>query len=759
LLGLPIPDSPQTLRLDGAARADRTADVVLALLENAGESGLLLVLEDLHWFDSASLRVANLVRRRLPSVPLVLTSRPATEEGDELWRGLRSAAEVVPVLPLPEARIMELVALGLGAREVSLEARQFINERADGNPLFAKSLTRELGAAGVLKVVDDVVQLVPAAVRSYERVPRSLDAIIGTRVDRLSPTDSLTLKAASAVGQTFQFEVVRAIHPEHPSRDQLLSSLRALEAERLVVPLAKGDGYAFDHAVTHEVTYTRITPQQREALHAKIAEWHDRARAAESESHHPLLAHHYERAGQTRLACQFLSLAAEQALRSGAFREGARFLERAINLAQRKPDPAITALRRARWHRQLAETLDSLGEKERMGASARLALKELGQTEPKTSVGHVALMVKDAVAQAVALSVNVRVRSRPPEEAFELSRAHLCMSTYYFYAMEPLGMVANTLRATNAAEHTGKSSERARCYAGMSLWLGIVGQQRLAKNYAGRAVKACGDAPDDPGVVSALCVAALFYLGIGAFSEVAECCAAAQQEADPRNDHGWWCVAQAITIWSLVYRGQLQSIEHEISRLRARAKQADSEHLLAWATRFEAHLLLSQGKAAEASVMFREVLAVVKRHGDRAEELLVQSSLVLALVRTEQYEQARELLEATMPLLAGMDRPTSHIILIGLADLVHGLNSLRSAMPADPAFEGYRRRVLAVLEKYQQSFPLGEARVRHFVGQEALSRGDRAAATAAFQRGLDVAVKLGLPDEVALLRADLATVT
>ncbi|MES1183315.1 MAG: adenylate/guanylate cyclase domain-containing protein [Myxococcales bacterium] len=757
LLALPIPDSASTARLDGAARADRVADLVVALIEReARERGMLIVLEDLHWFDSASLRVAQNLRKRLGSVPLVITSRPTSDAVDDLYRGLKNAAEVLPLEPLPETRILELVALRLGASDVSPDARTFINERANGNPLFAESLARELGAAGILKVVGGIVRLEQSAAGLVEHVPRSLDAIIGTRVDRLSPTDSLTLKSASAVGPTFQLEVVRAIHPHELSREQLLASLRKLETERLIVPLGKADSYAFDHAVTHEVTYTRTTPQQREALHAKIAEWHDRARAAESESHHPLLAYHYERAGSSRLACQFLSLAAEQALRAGAFREASRFLERAIELAAKKPDPAITPLRRARWHRQLAETLDSMGEKGRIGAAAREALTALGQKEPQSHAGQYALMVKDALAQTVALSVNFRVRTMAPEVAFELSRAHLSLTSYYFYAMNPLGMVANTLRATNASEHTGNTSERARCYSAMSLWLGIVGQQRLARSYAARAVKACGEAPDDPGVVAALCVCALFYVGNGDFDACERCCVAAKQEADPRNDHAWWCGAQAIYAWSLLYRGARQRFDDEVTALLERAKRADIEHLSAWAIRFKTRDRLNAANADEACAIFRDLLDVFQRHGDRSEELVVQSSLILALVLAGKPAEARRRVDATMQLLASMERPTSHIVLQGLSDLMEALEALAGWSPSDTTLRGYQHRVLDALHTYQGSFPIGTARAQHFLGKAELASGRQRQAIQAFERGLAAAERLHLANDVELLRADLA---
>jgi hypothetical protein len=120
-----------------------------------------------------------------------------------------------------------------------------------------------------------------------------------------------------------------------------------------------------------------------------------------------------------------LELAAQQALRSGAFREAVRFLERALALSGRTEAAALTAVRRAKWHRQLAEAHDLLGDKLRMGECARAALRELGRPEPVSGAGRIWLALRGAFLQAVPRAL--RTRRRGPEldeRAFELSRAH-----------------------------------------------------------------------------------------------------------------------------------------------------------------------------------------------------------------------------------------------------------------------------------------------------------------------------------------------
>jgi class 3 adenylate cyclase/tetratricopeptide (TPR) repeat protein len=756
ILRLPLADSEKTHLLDGFARADRTADLIVLLLRQANAAGLVVVLEDLHWFDSASLRLALLVRKRQPDVPLVVTARPVAASPDEAFVALQQGAERIDLAPLEPACIVLLVANRLGAHAVSAEAERFLHDIAGGNPLFAESLARELGGDGVLTVSDGVVHMGEQAARSSERVPRSLDAIIGTRVDHLSPAVGLTLKTASVLGRSFTFAAMLAVHPSTPSAHELRKTLEALESERLIVPLEQGSSYAFDHAVTHGVSYARIPKRLRESLHASIAEWCESAYAEDIQSNYPVLAHHREQAGNTLRACEYLELAAQQALRSGAFREASRFLERALGLAQRAPLVAITPLRRARWSRQLSETHDLLGDKVRMGDCARVALRELGRPEPRTGIGRVLFALRGALVQLIPRALrSLGAQGSLNEPAFELSRAHQSLSAHYFYSLSPIGMVGNTLQATNAAERSFSKSERAKCYSGMALWLGIVGFWRFGSSYAARAVEACAE-PDDPAVATqALAVAALHYVGMANFEATLRCCDAAQALAAPRDDNAWWSIAQAIRLWSHLYRGEHTYMPQLVEALRARARSADSDLLQAWAGRFEASFLLASGRTEAATALFREVLPVVRRHGDRAEVLLVLGSLVLASARAGQIERARGYLDETMTLLSRMERATSHILLEGLSHVLEGTLLLQNHAPADRVLEAYQQRALRAIRGYSRSFPIGIPRYLHFRGLVDLQLGRRRRAKSSFLRGSHRALALGMPADFALLQGDL----
>ena len=260
VLRVPQLETPQTERLLGQARADRTHDLLLELLAQRHPQGFLLAVDDLHWFDSASLRLLVALRRRMPHIPLVVATRPANAALPELQHLLREGSQVRRLMlqPISPDAVRSIIADRLGARADS-DAAQFVFASSEGNPFFAQSLTMMLVESGALVVHDAEVRLAGGSGLTATDVPSSLDAVISGRLDRLPVSDDLiTLKTASVIGRTFDTDVLRAIHPAQPTPEELRASLAGLSQHGLILPGDREGSYAFDHALTHAVTYGRM---------------------------------------------------------------------------------------------------------------------------------------------------------------------------------------------------------------------------------------------------------------------------------------------------------------------------------------------------------------------------------------------------------------------------------------------------------------------------------------------------------------------
>ena len=759
VLGIAMADTPQTEPLEGTLRADRTADLVLALLESFGSTGLVLVVEDLHWLDSASLRLVRETQRRVPALGLVMTSRRVPAMVDDLVALRERTTMRIELAPLGAVDIANIVAERLGAQQVAPSVMAVIAERSGGNPLFAESLALSLARHGLLLVRGSEIVLAPGAQWHEDNVPTSLDAVIGARIDALqTPMDLATLKAAAVLGPVFDLSVLAAVHPESPPREDLLVSLALLREHGLIVSV-DGQAHAFDHTITQEVTYARLPLGQRRELHARAALAYERSSEANA---HSRLAHHYERAHAWANACEALDRAALEASRSGAFREAASFLDRALSIAARTPELSERdPLRHVRWYRLLGEAHDALGHKDQMGGHARAALERLGVAPPATRVSRAASLFTSALREATAargLSLPKLGIELSPDQAFEATRAAQTLAAHHYYALEPMAMVQNVMFAMRAAERSGSAGERAKCNSGVALFLGMIGQHKLARRYVERALQAGDDTNDLQAATRAFVMSSLYCVGAGDFARAADIVAVAQRVAESRNDHWSYCEAQAIHTWSHVYRGLFAAVPGELAKLRERARRADHTHLMAWAQRFEASEHLSAGRYGEASVAFRSVLPVVSAQGDYPERLLVQGSLSLSLLRDGEVDAARLLSDEACAALARHGRPTSHIMVQGVCDLLEALVGLALAAPRSTRGTaiGKARAVVKVLGQCAQSFPVAEARLAIFTGTVQLLEHDLSGARRTFEGGVRLAERLALRHDAAVLALALA---
>ncbi|HYM67268.1 MAG TPA: AAA family ATPase, partial [Patescibacteria group bacterium] len=129
----------------------RLFEAIIALLRVPAEkTGLLLVLEDLHWSDASTRELLDYLTRRLRGMRIMLLG---TYRSDEMhrkhplahhiqsWRRTR-AAKVIELEPLPPDGVAEMVQAIFDQREVSNEFRDFLYERSEGNPFVLEELLK-----------------------------------------------------------------------------------------------------------------------------------------------------------------------------------------------------------------------------------------------------------------------------------------------------------------------------------------------------------------------------------------------------------------------------------------------------------------------------------------------------------------------------------------------------------------------------------------------------------------------------------------
>jgi DNA-binding CsgD family transcriptional regulator/tetratricopeptide (TPR) repeat protein len=332
---------------------------------------LLLVVDDLHWGDDASLDCLLHLARRLGGRRLLLLLTYRREEvGPALGRFLlglhhaRLAAELslAPLLPAEvDAMLRAIFAL---PRPVSPDFLDALCTLTEGNPFFIEEVLKSLLAAGGIFLRDGVWDRKPL---QELRIPPSVDLAVQERLARLPPDARRLAELAAVTGRRFSFSLLEALMAV--DADTLLAHLKHLAAAQLIVE-ESAEVYAFRHALTREAVYATLLRRERQQYHQVIAQTLERLHAGALDAIAADLARHYALAGDWERVLLYAQQAGDRARAMYAPREALDLYTRAGQAAEHLGRPPAPALCRAR-----GQAHETLGEFEPARADYEQALR------------------------------------------------------------------------------------------------------------------------------------------------------------------------------------------------------------------------------------------------------------------------------------------------------------------------------------------------------------------------------------------------
>ena len=345
-LGFPLGDEgraavgttdPEAIRRRGSAAA---AKLLFHLAERAP---VVMILEDLHWADTASLSAIEALGEATGSGPLLVltTARPTLLEQRETWGQSGPVHARVRLSPLSEQKVRELVGDILQrAEKVPAKLLDLVVATADGNPFYVEELVKWLVEAGVVDTSAEPWRVRPQAVQRL-RVPATLRGLLQARLDSLELAERGLIGGAAVVGRVFWDQAVARLAPTipPPERDTALERLAAREVifERPHSTFSGSHEFSFRHALMRDVAYEGVLRTVRRAHHALAAQWLEEVieRSRRPDEHAATLAHHHEEAGAPAAAAQWYLRAAEHAAGTFASDDALRLLDRAGALVPR----------------------------------------------------------------------------------------------------------------------------------------------------------------------------------------------------------------------------------------------------------------------------------------------------------------------------------------------------------------------------------------------------------------------------------------
>jgi predicted ATPase/DNA-binding winged helix-turn-helix (wHTH) protein len=447
-------------RVMGATQERMLREMAEALTLWTAEQPLILVLEDLHWSDHATLDLITwLARRQEPSRLLVLAtyrpadvklhSHPLQTAVQELKMHRR--CEELSLTALTEAAVEEYLRLRLPRTELPRGLAHLVHQRTEGNALFMVNVVDAWEAQGWLEEVDGKRRLRVGLEELTQGVPESLRQMLVQQLEELDTEAEHLLEAASVAGVEFSAAAVAAAlgTPVIEAEGRCEGLARQHQWLRSAGVDEWADGtvaarYGFLHVLYQQVVYQRLGASYRVDLHRRVGDRLERGYGQRGRELATELAAHFVRGRDAGRAVQYLQYAGENAVRRSAHQEAIRHLSTALDLLKTLPSSPEHIQQELLLHTTLGSVLIAIKgyaapEVEQAYARARELCQQVGEASElfRVLVGlHMFYRQKAELQTSYEIGRQLLSLAETTQAADLLLVAHQALGTTLYYLGE-----------------------------------------------------------------------------------------------------------------------------------------------------------------------------------------------------------------------------------------------------------------------------------------------------------------------------------
>jgi hypothetical protein len=327
----PAPSAQQHVRLFEA--------VTQFFVNISKEVPLVVFLDDLQWFDDASMELLHHMARAITTERLLVVGAYRDLELDDQRSLSRTVAEInrerlfhaIPLKRLAFDHVLQMIRQTFGEK-VPSELPDLVYGKTEGNPFFVEEVLRSLVEEGAVYPVEKgwgVKDL------SQVHVPRGIKEVLGKKLERLDEECSHVLSAAAVIGREFSFPVLREVTGLGESK--LIDIIDKCLHARLVVDrhIPGEEVYAFADTQLRDVLYEDISPVRRRRHHLKVGEAVEKIYAKKLDDHLEALAYHFVEGNDLPKAIDYSQKAGDKANRLFAWDQARRYYETALKLMEK----------------------------------------------------------------------------------------------------------------------------------------------------------------------------------------------------------------------------------------------------------------------------------------------------------------------------------------------------------------------------------------------------------------------------------------
>lgn len=352
--------------VEGEALEKLILKSVRELLVKATElTPLVIILEDLHWADTSSLEMAEILFRLAETRPILYINlfRPGyPTTGDRILEAVENKLGVyhvnITLEPLDDHLSEALINSILEASDFQRDIIGQIIQRTGGNPFFIEEVLRSFVDQGVLVQKNGTLQVTENIGRIT--IPHTIHDVLMARIDRLEEETRSLVMIASVIGQHFFYRILAEVATDVQDIDGRLTYLKDIELFRQRRRMGEVE-YIFKHTLAQEVAYDAILPAKCRKLHRKVARAIEKVFSDRLYEFCGMLAYHYSKAEDPAKAEQYLILAGEEALKSSASNEALYYYQEVLRLLLKKHGSGTDTEKLAMMEKNIALALYNRG--------------------------------------------------------------------------------------------------------------------------------------------------------------------------------------------------------------------------------------------------------------------------------------------------------------------------------------------------------------------------------------------------------------
>jgi tetratricopeptide (TPR) repeat protein len=285
----------------------------------SAQKPVIVIIDDIHWADSASLSLLQYLARIISDERVMLLATFRQEELDSRSDGKNQPLADTLRIMRREDLCHEIKLTSLNQKEVESIAKSMLSgnvsinlveqlcSESSGNPLFVVESLKMLAERGGLIQDDGSWELVGEQID----IPEKIRDVISSRLNLLNLEAREVLDAGSVVGDKFDARLIGAVIEKSPVK--VLSILNSINKNKSLV-CCDQDWYRFNHPKTREVLYEEISPPLKKEYHLRVAEKLESLRKDNAVVSSGDLAFHFVNSGNKQKAIKYSLEAGKDAL-------------------------------------------------------------------------------------------------------------------------------------------------------------------------------------------------------------------------------------------------------------------------------------------------------------------------------------------------------------------------------------------------------------------------------------------------------------